>query len=135
MNIELLQASWKNVEAVGPEAVEYFYNHLFEAAPAVRPMFPEDMADQRKRFLTGLARIVTNVETLAADPSFVQRLGRDHAANGVVAEQYPVAGASLLATLEHFHGDAWTEELAGTWAAAYGAVADIMLGAAEPATV
>lgn len=132
MNIEALQASWQNVEAVGPEAVEYFYNHLFEAHPEVRGMFADDLTEQRARFLAGLGRILTNVQTLGEDPSFVQQLGRHHAQLGVVADHYPVAGASLLATLEHFHGDAWTEELAQTWAAAYGAVADLMIAAKEP---
>ncbi|MFE6858993.1 globin domain-containing protein [Nocardia sp. NPDC057668] len=131
MNIEALQSSWQQVGAVGPEAVEYFYDHLFAAHPEVRDMFAEDMTVQRERFLSGLGRIVTNVQTLADDPSFVQQLGRHHAQLGVVAAHYPVAGASLLATLEHFLGAQWTEELAGTWAAAYGAVVEIMLSADE----
>lgn len=131
MNIEALQSSWQQVGAVGPEAVAYFYAHLFEAHPEVRDMFAEDLTEQRERFLSGLGRIVTNVETLAADPSFVQQLGRHHAQLGVVAAHYPVAGASLLATLEHFLGDQWTEELAQTWATAYGAVVEIMLSAEE----
>ncbi|WP_405491456.1 globin domain-containing protein [Nocardia sp. NBC_00511] len=133
MDIEALQASWTQVGAVGPEAVEYFYNHLFEAHPEVRGMFAEDLSPQRERFLSGLARIVTNVETLAADPSFVQQLGAHHARLGVVADHYPVAGASLLATLEHFLGDGWTPELAQTWTTAYGAVAELMLSADEVA--
>ncbi|MGX1810048.1 globin domain-containing protein [Nocardia sp. NPDC055321] len=131
MNIEALQSSWQQVGAVGPEAVEYFYDHLFAAHPEVRGMFADDMTVQRERFLSGLGRIVTNVQILAEDPSFVQQLGRHHASLGVVAAHYPVAGASLLATLEHFLGEQWTEELAGTWAAAYGAVVEIMLSADE----
>ncbi|GAB2548124.1 globin family protein [Nocardia heshunensis] len=129
VNIEALQSSWQQVDAIGPEAVEYFYDHLFAAHPEVRGMFAEDLAPQRERFLSGLARIVTNVQTLADDPSFVQQLGAHHARLGVVADHYPVAGASLLATLEHFLGDGWTPELAQTWTAAYGAVADLMLSA------
>ncbi|MEV6768014.1 globin domain-containing protein [Nocardia sp. NPDC051030] len=133
MNTQALLASWQQVEQVGPEAVQYFYAHLFEAHPEVRGMFAEDLTEQRERFLSGLARIVTNVETLADDPSFVQGLGRHHAGLGVVEAHYPAAGASLLATLEHFLGDAWTPELKDTWTAAYGAVAGLMVGAVEPA--
>ncbi|MFF2551964.1 globin domain-containing protein [Nocardia sp. NPDC058058] len=134
MNIEALQSSWVQVGAAGPEAVEYFYDHLFKSHPEVRGMFPDDMGEQRTRFLNGLGRIVTNVETLGADPSFVQGLGRRHGKLGVIADHYPVAGASLLATLEYFLGEQWTPELAATWTAAYGAVAEIMISAAaEPA--
>ncbi|WP_067571602.1 globin domain-containing protein [Nocardia acidivorans] len=131
MNIEALQQSWGRVGAVGPEAVEYFYAHLFQAHPEVRGMFADDLSPQRERFLAGLGRIVTNVQTLGDDPSFVQQLGRQHARLGVIADHYPVAGASLLATLEHFLGEEWTPELAATWTAAYGAVVELMLSAEE----
>ncbi|WP_067692651.1 globin domain-containing protein [Nocardia jejuensis] len=133
MNIEALQASWVQVEQAGPEAVQYFYTHLFQHNPEVRGMFAEDLSPQRERFLAGLARIITTVDTLGDDPSFVQNLGRHHAGLGVVAAHYPVAGASLLATLEFFLGESWTPELQATWTAAYGAVADLMIEAADAA--
>ncbi|MFC9998119.1 globin domain-containing protein [Nocardia sp. NPDC127526] len=134
MNIEALQASWRQVERIGDEAVQYFYSHLFLAHPEVRDMFPIRMTGQRDKFFAALGRIVTNVETLAADPEFVAQLGRDHRRFGAVAAHYPAAGASLLATLAHFHGRAWTDELAQTWTDAYYAVADIMVNAAEAAS-
>jgi len=39
-------------------------------------------------------------------------------------------GASLVATLAHFNGPAWTPELAADWSAAYGRVAQVMIEAA-----
>lgn len=133
MNIEELQRSWRRVERVGDEAVQYFYAHLFLAHPEVRDMFPIRMTGQREKFFAALGRIVSNVESLAADPEFVAQLGRDHRRFGVISAHYPAAGASLLATLAHFSGPRWTDELAQTWTAAYYAVADIMTAAAEQA--
>ncbi|MFB7717388.1 MULTISPECIES: globin domain-containing protein [unclassified Nocardia] len=133
MNVDALKASWRLVERAGDEAIQYFYAHLFLAHPEVRDMFPIRMTTQRGRFFAALGRIVSNVETLAADPEFVAQLGRDHRRFGAVAAHYPAAGGSLLATLAHFHGPRWTEELAQTWTAAYQAVAGIMIAAAEQA--
>ncbi|MEC3954567.1 FAD-binding oxidoreductase [Nocardia sp. CDC153] len=134
MNVEALQSSWRLVERVGDEAVQYFYAHLFLAHPEVRDMFPIRMTGQREKFFAALGRIVSNVESLAADPEFVAQLGRDHRRFGAVGAHYPAAGASLLATLAHFLGPRWTDELAQTWTGAYYAVADIMINAADQAS-
>ncbi|WP_067692645.1 globin domain-containing protein [Nocardia jejuensis] len=133
MNIDALRASWRQVERIGDEATQYFYAHLFLAHPEVREMFPVRMSIQRAKFFAALGRIVSNVETLADDPEFVAQLGRDHRRFGVVAAHYPAAGGSLLATLAHFLGPRWTDELAQTWNDAYWAVAGIMTSAADQA--
>ncbi|UGT42021.1 FAD-binding oxidoreductase [Nocardia yamanashiensis] len=133
MNVEALQSSWRQVERVGDEAVQYFYAHLFLAHPEVREMFPIRMTGQRAKFFAALGRIVSNVHTLAQDSEFVAQLGRDHRRFGAVQAHYPAAGGSLLATLAHFLGRHWTDELAQTWTDAYFAVADIMIAAADRA--
>ena len=61
---------------------------------------------------------------------FLRGLGRDHRKFAVVAEHYPAVGASLLATLAHFNGTAWNEELARDWTEAYTVVAQVMTEAA-----
>ncbi|MGK8556244.1 FAD-binding oxidoreductase [Nocardia gipuzkoensis] len=131
MDVPALRDSWLRVEKVGDEAVLYFYSHLFMTHPEVRDLFPVSMAAQRGKFLAALGRIVSNVDRVAADPTFVRQLGRDHRKFEVVADHYPAAGASLLATLQYFLGAAWTDSLASDWAEAYGAVAQIMMMAAE----
>ncbi|MFI6869865.1 globin domain-containing protein [Nocardia sp. NPDC050406] len=131
MDIAALGESWRSVEKVGDEAVLYFYSHLFMAHPEVREMFPVAMAQQRGKFFAALGRIVSSVDRIADDPSFIQQLGRDHRKFQVVADHYPAAGASLLATLQYFLGAQWTESLAADWAEAYGVVAKIMVMAAE----
>ena len=62
---------------------------------------------------------------------FIQQLGRDHRRFSVVAEHYNAVGASLLATLKHFLGASWNDQLASDWAAAYGVIAKVMVEAAE----
>ncbi|MGW6693032.1 globin domain-containing protein [Rhodococcus sp. NPDC054953] len=133
MDTTALKQSWREVAKVGDEATQYFYSHLFLAHPEVREMFPISMTAQRSRFFTALGHIVSNVDDLATDPTFVEQLGRDHRRFDVVADHYPAVAPSLLATLRHFLGPAWTEQLEADWTAAYEAIAGIMIAAAADA--
>jgi NAD(P)H-flavin reductase len=77
--------------------------------------------------------VISRVDDLDSVVPARQQLGRDHRRFGVVRDHYPAVGEALLATLEHFSGDAWTPELARDWATAYGIVADVMGRAADDA--
>ena len=125
-----MRASFAKAAATGDEAPLYFYSHLFLTHPEVRDMFPVSMATQRDRFFTALGDVVARVDDLDALVPTLRQLGRDHRKFGTVTEHYPAAGASLLATLEHFD-DEWTDELATQWTEAYNLVADVMIQAAE----
>jgi NAD(P)H-flavin reductase len=94
-------------------------------------MFPLSMSNQRDKFVGALGRIVSHADQLENDAAFLQHLGRDHRKYAVVADHYNAVGASLCATLKHFLGSEWDEELAGHWTAAYQVVARIMVEAAE----
>ena len=109
----------------------YFYSHLFVSHPEVRSMFPLSMAGQRDKFVSALGRIVSHADQIENDADFLQHLGRDHRKYAVVAEHYDAVGASLCATLKHFLGSEWDEELAADWTAAYQVIARIMVEAAE----
>ncbi len=131
MDTAALKSSWDHVAASGDEVPLFFYSHLFLSHPELRPMFPISMSAQRDRLVGALGRIVSNVDELAEVTPFIQALGRDHRRFSVVAEHYGAVGGSLLATLKHFLGSAWTDELAADWAAAYGVIARVMVEAAE----
>lgn len=128
-----LQHSWGVVAKSGDEVPLYFYSHLFLAHPEVRELFPVSMSGQRDKLVGALGRIVSNVNTIDDVVPFIQQLGRDHRRFSAVAQHYDAVGASLLATLQHFLGSAWTDELAADWAAAYGLIAKTMVQAAEEA--
>jgi NAD(P)H-flavin reductase len=96
-------------------------------------MFPIGMAGQRDKLLGALGRIVSNVDATAELVPFLQQLGRDHRKFGVVADHFPAVGEALIATLAHFLGDQWTEELARDWTEAFGVVGSVMMEAAADA--
>jgi NAD(P)H-flavin reductase/hemoglobin-like flavoprotein len=131
MDAYALQRSWDQVTRHGEQVPLYFYSHLFVSHPEVRSMFPLSMSNQRDKFVGALGRIVSHAEQIENDVAFLQHLGRDHRKYAVISEHYNVVGASLCATLAHFLGDEWDEDLAAHWTAAYQLVARVMVEAAE----
>jgi len=133
VDIDALKRTWAQVSAHGDAVPGFFYARLFLAHPEVRDMFPVTMATQRDRLVRALGRMVSNVDNLPEVVGYIEDLGRDHRKFGALADHYPAVGASLLATLKHFLGSAWTPELASDWAEAYGLIATTMITAAEAA--
>lgn len=131
IDAQRLKDSFALVGGFGDEVPMFFYSHLFLCHPETRSMFPVSMMQQRDRLLHALGTVVSRVDDLDNLVPFLQQLGKDHRKFGTLADHYPAVGASLLATLEHFAGDAWTPELAADWAAAYGLVAQVMTEAAD----
>jgi NAD(P)H-flavin reductase/hemoglobin-like flavoprotein len=125
-----LKDSFARVAEYGDEVPLYFYSHLFIGHPELRDMFPVSMANQRDKLLSALVRIVADVSSHDALVPFLAGLGRDHRKFGALAEHYPAVGASLLATLAHFNGTAWNEDLARDWTEAYTVIAQVMTQAA-----
>jgi len=131
MDAQALQRSWDRVTRHGQDVPLYFYSHIFVSHPEVRAMFPLSMAHQRDKFVSALGRIVSHADRIEQDADFLRHLGRDHRKYAVVAEHYDAVGASLCATLKHFLGTEWDEDLAAEWTAAYQVIARIMVEAAE----
>lgn len=117
----------------GDEVPLFFYSHLFLSRPELRSMFPVSMSAQRDKLFGALGRLVSSVDQFEENTAFLEQLGRDHRRFSVVADHYTTVGASLVATLEHFLGAAWTPELAADWTEAYGKIAKVMVHAADEA--
>lgn len=131
MDVARLRESFARVAMHGDELPLFFYSDLFIKHPEVRDLFPVSMAAQRGHLVDALVKIVSQVDSVDDLTLFLQGLGRDHRKFGAVAGHYDAVGASLLATLAHFSGPAWTPELAADWTAAYELVASVMTEAAH----
>jgi len=128
-----LQQNWRAVAAHGDQVPLFFYSSLFLSDPDIRDMFPVSMAAQRDRLVAALGRLVSCADDLDAVAPLLRQLGRDHRRFGVARDHYAAVGDALLATLEHFSGPAWSDELARDWAAAYQTAAQVMSDAADAA--
>ena len=132
--VAMVQESFKKVVPIAGTAANLFYGRLFEIAPEVRPLFPEDLREQKKKLIGMLATAVANLHQVDKIMTAVQDLGRRHVAYGVTAKQYEPVGAALLWTLEKGLGDEFTPPLKAAWTETYMTLAGVMKNAAAGAS-
>src|ERR1700744_1480755 len=118
--IQLVQQSFAKVAPISEQASVIFYDRLFEVAPSVRALFPDDMKEQRKKLMATLAVGVGGLPNLQAVWPAASALAKRHVGYGAKPEHYPVVGGALLFTLEKGLGADWTPEVAQAWIEGYG---------------
>jgi nitric oxide dioxygenase len=128
--VTLVQQSFSKVAPISEQAAVLFYDRLFEVAPSVRAMFPNDMTEQRKKLMATLAVVVGGLTNLEAVLPAASALAKRHVGYGAKPEHYPVVGGALLWTLEKGLGEAWTPEVAAAWTEAYGTLSGYMISEA-----
>jgi len=127
--IELVQSSFRKVVPIAGTAADLFYDRLFEIAPTVRPMFPDDLAEQKKKLIGMLATAVNSLDKLDTIVPAVQDLGRRHKGYGVSDDHYTPVGAALLWTPEQGLGSDFTPDVKVAWTEAYTTLAGVMKAA------
>jgi hemoglobin-like flavoprotein len=132
LNLNALETSFDLVAPRGDELMDEFYSGLFAAAPAVKPLFPDDMRRQKTMLLGALVLLRKSLRDLDAIVPKLRELGARHVAYGARPEHYPVVGSVLIASLAAVAGEAWTPEYEQAWSDAFDVVAATMLeGAGE----
>ena len=132
LDLESLETSFDLVAPRGDELVDVFYARLFEAAPSVRPLFPQDLKAQKTMLLAALVLLRKSLRNLEGIVPTLHALGARHVAYGARPEHYPVVGSVLIGSMAELAGGAWRPEYERAWAAAFEVVAGAMLaGAAE----
>ena len=129
--IDLVQSSFKKVVPIAGTAADLFYDRLFEIAPEVRSMFPQDLSEQKKKLMAMLSTAVSNLHKLETILPAVKDLGSRHKGYGVTAAHYAPVGAALLWTLEKGLGEAFTPEVKDAWATTYIVLSTTMMNAAN----
>ena len=128
--VQLVQGSFAKVAPIAPQAADLFYGRLFEIAPQVRAMFPDDMTEQRKKLMATLAIVVNGLSNLDAILPAASSLAKRHVSYGTEAAHYPVVGEALLWTLEKGLGSSWTPQVAAAWTQAYTTLSGFMISEA-----
>ena len=133
LDLQALETSFDLVAPRGDELMDEFYTRLFAAAPAVRPLFPDDMKRQKTMLLGALVLLRKSLRDLDAIVPKLRELGARHVAYGAAPEHYPVVGEVLIASMAEIAESAWTPEYEQAWSEAFGIVAAAMLEGAESA--
>ncbi|HEX6654044.1 MAG TPA: globin domain-containing protein [Thermoleophilaceae bacterium] len=136
LNLHSLEESFDLVAPHGDELMEEFYGRLFEAAPAVKPLFAgTDMGRQKAVVLAMLVLVRKSLRDLDAIVPNLRELGARHVAYGAEPEHYPVVAEVLIMAMAAVAGDAWKPEYESAWAGALGVVASVMIEGAEAAAL
>src|SRR5215813_3174935 len=125
--IEQVRDSFDQVWAISSRTAELFYTQLFASAVFVRPLFGTDVEEQKRRFISVLANIVTSLDSRADLDAAAERLAQQHAEFGVSEQHHAVVGEALFWSLEQELGPHWTPAIAECWHKAYHRLAARMM--------
>src|SRR5215510_1554176 len=129
----LVQDSFATIAPMADDAAVLFYRRLFELDPALQPMFPGDMKEQRRKLMQMFSAAVKGLDHIEQLVPVVMCLGRRHAGYGVTDAHYDTVGSALLWTLEVGLGRAFTAEVKEAWTAVYNLLASTMKEGARTA--
>ena len=134
LDLEALETSFDLIAPRGDELMDEFYAGLFEAAPAVKPLFARvDLKRQKTMLLGTLVLLRKSLRDLDAIVPKLRELGARHVAYGAQPEHYPVVGAVLIGAMATVAGPAWKPEYEAAWGTAFEIVAGAMIEGAESA--
>ena len=109
-----------------------FYELLFAAEPSARALF-RHLPETESKFAEELGVLAACLNDLDRFEARALALGARHRGYGVSTRHYAAASDALVQALAERLGDAFTDELAEAWRAAFDLVAETMMaGAAAP---
>ena len=124
--IELVQASWKQIAPVAEDVPTLFYDKLFSLDPALKPLFKGEIAQQGRKLMQMISTAVEGLGRIESLAPAVRDLGARHREYGVRDRDYDTVAAALLWTLDRGLGSAFTVEVEDAWVAVYGVLAGTM---------
>jgi hemoglobin-like flavoprotein len=136
LDLHSLETSFDLVAPRGEELMDEFYARLFEAAPAVTPLFTAtDMQGQKAMLLGALVLLRKSLRNLDAIVPALRELGARHVGYGATPDHYPVVGEALIGAMAAIAGGGWSSTHERAWREAFAVVAGEMLEGASAATL
>lgn len=134
-HIQLVQASFQQVNAIADQAAALFYENLFRLDPSLRPLFRGDMQAQGRKLMQMIGVAVSKLEHPEQLLPALRQLGARHHGYGVTDGHYETVGQALLQTLAQGLGAQFTDAVRQAWQTVYRTLADEMKAAAKPLPV
>ncbi|WP_168797833.1 globin domain-containing protein [Aliishimia ponticola] len=125
--IKLVQTNFGMIFPIKMKLAQSFYDHLFEIAPEVRPLFPENMQHQREKLADTLAFVVRNLNNSEELILSVSGLARRHRGYEAKPEHFDPVGIALIHALDIHTPGGLSDDARSAWATAYGMIVDAML--------
>ncbi len=132
--IALIQATVPVLKDQGEAITTHFYALMFRDHPEVKAFFnaSHQASGSQARALAGaVLAYASHIDRLEALAPVLPRIVQKHAALGVLPEHYPIVGKCLLQAIREVLGEIATDDIIAAWGEAYGALAQILMGAEE----
>ncbi|UGQ48205.1 NO-inducible flavohemoprotein [Massilia endophytica] len=121
------------LEQGGEALTRHFYQKLFREYPEVLPYFNQahqHSGNQQRALANGVLMYAKNIERLEALGGLVNTIVAKHVSLQILPEHYPKVGAALLGAIREVLGaEVATDAVIEAWGAAYGQLAEILIGA------
>src|SRR5260370_14091264 len=88
--VALVQDSFAKVAPTSEAAAVLFYDRLFDIAPQMKAMFPDDMIEQRRKLMAMLAGAVKGLGNLEQVLPVAGARAQRQVSSGATAVHYPV---------------------------------------------
>jgi nitric oxide dioxygenase len=134
-HIALVKATVPLLESGGEALTTHFYRMMLSEYPQVRPLFNQAhqaSGDQPRALANGVLMYARHIDRLQALGPLVGQIVQKHVSLQILPEHYPIVGSCLLRAIREVLGaEIATDEVIAAWAAAYGQLADLLIGAEE----
>ncbi|WP_018391928.1 NO-inducible flavohemoprotein [Bacillus sp. 37MA] len=128
--VEIVQSTAPVLKEHSKQIGKRFYELLFSKAPDLYNLF--NQTNQKRGIqqealgyaVYAAGEHITNLEAIMP---VIKRITEKHRAIGIVPEQYPIVGETLLEAVKDVLGDAATDEIIDAWGQAYGYIADAFI--------
>ncbi len=125
--INRLSTSFRIIEPQLDEVVTVFYRQLFEAAPQIRSMFPDDLGRQKKHMVNALLLVAKNVPDIENLIEPLREMGARHISYGTREEHFPIVRDTMVYALGQVAGYTWTPQLNDDWTHALDVISGYMI--------
>ncbi|HAV87837.1 MAG TPA: nitric oxide dioxygenase, partial [Pseudomonas sp.] len=131
----LIKATVPLLESGGEALTTHFYTIMLSEYPEVRPLFNQAhqaSGEQPRALANGVLMYAKHIDRLEALGGLVGQIVNKHVALQVLPEHYPIVGRCLLRAIREVLGaEIATDAVIEAWAAAYGQLADLLIGAEQ----
>jgi nitric oxide dioxygenase len=130
---DIIKATVPLLETGGEALTTHFYKMMLSEYPEVRPLFNQkhqSSGDQPRALANSVLMYARNIDRLEAMGPLASQIVNKHVALQIQPEHYPIVGTCLLRAIREVLGaEIATDAVIDAWAAAYGQLADILIGA------
>jgi len=128
---EIVKATAPVLKANGVHLTRHFYQRMFTHNPELREVFNQGhqrSGAQQEALAMAVAAYAEHIDHPEVLMPVLVRVAAKHVSLGIRAEHYAIVGRHLLASIAEVLGAAATPALIEAWAAAYGQLAQLLIG-------